>query len=117
MLQHLVFLRDERLEVYQNCNWIACNLPATDTHTNTLLVEALAPVRKKSSISLELRVITLLHQIRTDNHIVVSQKFANGQRLGRNYRMDTANFVTYLPTNLKQVVRHLIRITHKSYLN
>ena len=113
VLEHLVLLRDERLEVYEHRNRVSLDIPATYTHAYALVIEALAPPRQKRMVGSEFGVRMLLHQIGSYDDIIVAHTFGHRERLGRNYRMYASNLVAYLPTHLKQIVGHLTRITHK----
>ena len=104
-LQDFVLLGQHRLKINQNSDGRTLHLPAADTHTDTIIIESLAPHLQQIEVLLKFGIYAFAEYIRAQQNVLVAEFLGHSQGFGCNHSVDTAHLVAHLPTHFKQVIR------------
>ncbi len=98
----VILLRDELLEIHQNCSRTPWNIPFPDSDPQALTCRMVFPRSIKMLIFNEIRVTFRIHpDIRPDENVMCVQLCLKVQGFSGYDRVYAANLVANFPTNLK----------------
>ena len=108
----IIALGIERHEIHQDDNGASGNLPTAYAQREILLQCGTAPISQQLLVFYEKGIILALPEVWSDKNDTIGHRILQSFRTCRKNGINTAHFITYFPTGLKNVIGKEFLLPH-----